>query len=366
MQFSARVRSQVTNFKPYSPGRSIAEIKDLFQLQTIVKMASNENPLGASCLVQKTLKRHASHIYRYPRPGCPDLCQALASQLELPVECLFAGNGSDEIIDLLFRVLPEPGQHNVVLFDPCFSIYQSQACLFGIETRRVPLNQDFSFPWSKLLSRVDDNTAMAFVTNPDNPSGYSVSAKEIQGLSGSLPENCMLVLDEAYIDFADDIINTSALSTWTSLSNTVILRTFSKIYGLAGLRLGYGIMPPQLADYLQRVRLPFSVNFLAEQAGIAALQDQEYYLKTRQTILQGRDYLQHNLQKLGCRVYPSQANFLLFQPPKPADLVFDQLLRRGLILRSLHSYNLPDHLRVSIGKQEENRLLIEYLEDILA
>jgi histidinol-phosphate aminotransferase len=365
MHLLAQVRRLVRDFQPYSPGLSTQEIGGLFQLEQVVKLASNENPLGTPPLAQEALARNASQAYRYPRPGCPELCEALAQELGVPSGCIFVGNGSDEIIDLLFRLKAEPGQDNAVMFEPCFSIYRSQALLFGIETRRVPLNPDFSFPFTELLHKVDVHTSLVFVTNPDNPTGYSVPAQEIKALAERLPESCLLVVDEAYVEFAEDPSATSALSLWESLRNTVVLRTFSKVYGLAGLRLGYGVLPAQLGDYLQRIRLPFSVNLLAEQAGIAALEDKEHYQATRETILQGRRYLEKGLQEMGCKVYPSQANFLLFQPPVPAKHLFDELLRQGLILRSLDSYGLNDHLRISIGRPEENELVLQRMQEII-
>ncbi|MFO8031582.1 MAG: histidinol-phosphate transaminase [Desulfohalobiaceae bacterium] len=365
MHLLAQVRRLVRDFQPYTPGLSPQEIGRLFQLEQVVKLASNENPLGTPPLAQEALARNASQAYQYPRPGCPDLCEALAQELGVPSGCIFVGNGSDEIIDLLFRLKAEPGQDNAVMFEPCFSIYRSQALLLGVETRRVPLNPDFSFPFTELLHNVDTHTCLVFVTNPDNPSGYSVPAQEIKSLAELLPENCLLVVDEAYVEFADQPETTSPIAFWESLQNTVILRTFSKIYGLAGLRLGYGVMPAELADYLQRIRLPFSVNLLAEKAGIAALEDKKHYQATRDTILQGRGLLERGLQELGCKVYPSQANFLLFQPPVAAKYLFDELLRQGLILRSLESYGLEDHLRVSIGKPEDNQLLLQRMQEIL-
>ncbi|MFP4391587.1 MAG: histidinol-phosphate transaminase [Desulfohalobiaceae bacterium] len=365
MKLLAQVRNLVHKIPPYSPGLSTQEIEKLFQLQKVVKLASNENPLGTPSLAQKALEKNISQAFRYPRAGCPELRQSLAQELGVPPGCIFIGNGSDEIIDLLFRVKAEPGQNNAVMFEPCFSIYYSQALLFGIETRRVPLNPDFSFPFSGLLQKVNDQTALVFITNPDNPSGYSVPARDIKSLAERLPQNCLLVVDEAYVEFADQPEDTSALSLFDSLQNTVVLRTFSKIFGLAGLRLGYAVLPSQLADYLQRIKLPFSVNLMAEQAGIAALKDKNHYQTTRETIIQGRRYLQKGLQELGCRVYPSQANFLLFQPPVSAKVLFEELLRQGLILRSLESYGLGDHLRVSIGKPEENQLLLQLMQEIL-
>jgi histidinol-phosphate aminotransferase len=275
------------------------------------------------------------------------------------------GNGSDEIIDLLLRVTARPGVDNVVAFDPCFSIYDVQARLCGVEFRQARLNDDFSFPLERLAVLIDKNTVLVFVTNPDNPSGYACPAADLADLARSLPSRTLLVVDEAYIEFADPQDRYSMLPYFTSIPNLIILRTFSKMYGLAGLRLGYGIMPEKLADLLLRVKLPFSVNILAEQAGFAALEDRAFVEETRRVVHAGREELSLGLTALGCTVYPSQGNFLMFAPPMDALTLFEELLRRGIIIRPLTSYGLPEMLRVSIGNAEENREFLEKTREVL-
>jgi histidinol-phosphate aminotransferase len=359
------IRSELKDFAPYEPGRSIAEIRQELGLGSVVKMASNENPLGASPLVQKTVQRRADLIFRYPRPNSPDLTVALGKHLNLPQDRFVVGNGSDEIIDLLIRVLARPGQDNIVIFDPSFSIYRLQARLCGVELVQIPLNADFSFPFSQLLAKVNQNTALVFLTNPDNPSGYTARTEDLVGLARSLPSTTMLVVDEAYIEFADDPELYSPLSKLDELDNVVLLRTFSKLYGLAGLRLGYGIMPAWLSDLLHRVKLPFSVNLLAEAAGLAALADSFFVQASREAVLQGRRVLTEALQQLGWTVCPSQANFILVKPTCPAQLLIRDLLHRGYIIRSLDSYGLSNWVRISIGTETENRGLVHACRDIL-
>lgn len=360
------VRPVVTTFAPYSPGQSIQEIRKAYQLNQIVKLASNENPLGTSPLVKQTIARDASSVFRYPRAGSPHLLHELARTLDIDESRLVAGNGSDELIDLLLRVVGRPEEHNVVLLEPSFSIYRMQAGLNGFEVRRVPLNSDFSFPWRALDQNIDEQTACVFLTNPDNPSGYAVDAEKMLRFAKSLPDQALLVVDEAYVDFADDPSALSPLSHLEETDNLVLLRTFSKLYGLAGLRLGYGIMPPELAELIQRIKLPFSVNILAEKAGNAALQDTVFRSMTRETVLNERRELTRRLTDLGCTVYPSQANFLMFQPPTDAQTLHQRLLEQGIIIRPLGSYGLPHLLRVSIGREDENRAFIGALQRILA
>lgn len=359
------VRPEAEAFAPYVPGRSIDEIRDQFGLAQVVKMASNENPLGTSPLVQERLRRAAPLAFRYAQAGTPRLTAAIARHHGLDAASVVAGNGSDEIIDLLLRVVPRPGQDHVLAFRPCFGIYVTQTRLAGVPLRQVPLPESLDLDLDALAAAADDTTAVVFVTNPDNPSGAAVPAKALLGLLARLPRRTLLVVDEAYVDFADDVARHTVLPHVATQPRLVVLRTFSKMYGLAGLRLGFGVMAPWLAELLLRVKLPFSVNVLAEQAGLAALEDTLFVAETRRTVLEGRAYLGAELARLGCQVRPSQANFLMFRPPRPAAEVFEALLARGVIIRPLASYGLPDWLRVSIGTEAENRLFIRTLAEVL-
>ncbi|MYL82494.1 histidinol-phosphate transaminase [Desulfovibrio aerotolerans] len=365
MQPSDRVRDDVREFTPYAPGLSMEEIKEKYNLTRVIKLASNENPLGASPLVKRVLGRKADMVFRYPRAGNPALTAALAAYHNVPQDCVVAGNGSDEIIDLLVRVTCRPGVDNVVAFAPCFSIYVQQTRLCGVALRQPTLGPDFTFDLPALAGACDEHTSLVFLTNPDNPSGHAVPAEEILALARSLPQKALLVVDEAYAEFAEPAERYSMLARFGECGNVVVLRTFSKLYGLAGLRLGFGVMPAWLADYLLRVRLPFSVNLLAEAAGLAALEDADFIGASLVTVRRGRTRLAEALAGFGCRVYPSQANFLMFKPPYPAAEVFEGLLRRGIIVRALKSYGLPDLLRVSIGNDEENEAFLAAFKDIL-
>lgn len=360
-------RPEVQSFTAYVPGLSIDEIKKKFGLARVIKLASNENPLGTSPLVREALRRHAAFAFRYPQGGNPRLVAALARFHGVSAQRIAVGNGSDEIIDLLLRIRAVPGTHNVVAFDPCFSIYPLQARLCGVDVRRAPLGGDFSQPLNDLLALADERTVLMFVTAPDNPSGYCPPAEAVLELAGQLPAGCLLVVDEAYMDFVDDESAASLLARGEELSNVAFVRTFSKSFGLAGLRLGYGVLPPRLAEYYWRVRLPFSVNILAEEAGLAALEDTTFRTETLRVVRAGREQLAGGLKRLGCAVYPSQANFLMFSPPPGAEAatLFERLLARGIIIRPLKSYGLPRLLRVSVGTEEENSLFLHACGEIL-
>ena len=303
-----------------------------------------------------------------PQAGNPRLVKAIAAYHGVSPSRIIVGDGSDEVIDLLFRICVEPGVNNAVAFMPCFGIYTTQAALCGVELRQTPVNADFSFPWDNLLKLVDDKTSLVFVTTPDNPSGYTPPVAELETLAKALPDTCLLVLDEAYMDFTDDEADYSLAKRLDEFPNVIISRTFSKSFGMAGLRLGYAIVPEELADHYWRVRLPFSVNLMAEEAGIAALQDVAFHDETVRVVREGRAWLTGELTKLGCRVFPSQSNFLMFELPADgpnAASLFEDLLRRGIILRPLTSYGLPRNLRVSVGTAEENTMLINAMRELL-
>ncbi|MDR1660564.1 MAG: histidinol-phosphate transaminase [Desulfovibrio sp.] len=372
-QLSAR--PEIRRLDAYSPGLSIAEIRQKYGLSQVIKMASNENPLGASPLALEAIRRYAPFAFRYPQSGNPRLAGALADLHSVSPGRIAVGNGSDEIIDLLIRLFVEPGRHAIVCFEPCFSIYPIQARISGVRIRRCPLNtgqNDFSFNFDALLKLADAETRLVFITTPDNPSGYCPPREAVENLSERLAKiapRCLLIVDEAYVDFADDEAASSLLASGVLPENVVFLRTFSKSYGLAGLRLGYGVLPQAATEYYWRARLPFSVNILAEEAGLAALADTAFRGATLKTVREGRKTIARGLKDLRCEVWPSSANFLLFQLPPtalPVRACFEALLEKGVIIRPLNSYNLPEHLRVSVGNPRENAAFLAAMRDILS
>lgn len=366
------VRQEIMALKAYVPGLSIAEIQDKYNLPQVIKMASNENPLGMPPLAREAVERHAAGAFRYPQGGNPRLAKALGQRHGVDERRVVVGNGSDEIIDLLIRILAIPGAHNIVCFNPCFSIYPIQGRICGVEIRRQPLEEDFSFNFAALLGLVDANTRIVFVTTPDNPSGFCPPRAAVEALARDLAHkapDCLLVVDEAYVDFAEDEKAASLLASGIMPGNTAFMRTFSKSFGLAGMRVGYGILPDHLADFVWRARLPFSVNILAEEAALAALADDTFYKATQDAVRTGRKELFAGLTALGCKVWPSEANFLMFGMPEGSPTAaecFETLLARGIIIRPLKSYSLPDLLRVSIGNQQENIAFLSAMADIIA
>ena len=360
------VRPEVAEFEAYEPGLSMEEIRLRYGLDQVIKLASNENPLGVPPSAREAMKAAICQAHRYPQGGNPKLVQALASRYRVGPERIFVGNGSDELIDLLFRVRAVPGVHNAVAFSPCFGLYVTQAKMAGVELRRAPLGKDFEFDFDALLNLTDENTTLAFVTSPDNPSGRVARPERLKAFARALPPACLLVVDEAYMEFADE--GQSLLAELDSLPNVAIMRTFSEIYGLAGMRIGYGILPAILTDYLWRVRLPFSLNILAEEAAVAALGDEAFFLDSLRTVREGRALISRELKEMGCSVIPSQSNFIMFSPPAgriEAKALHARLLERGMIIRSLGSYRLPEWLRVSVGLERENRLFLDLCREFI-
>ncbi|MBQ7738566.1 MAG: histidinol-phosphate transaminase [Desulfovibrionaceae bacterium] len=368
--YKVQLRSEIAKLKAYTPGLSIDEIRQKYGLTQVIKMASNENPLGTSPYVQEVICRHAGDAFRYPRSGNPRLVQALASKYQVSAKNIVIGNGSDEVIDLLLRTLTTPNQDAIACFDPCFALYPIQAQIAGLTIKSCPLNPDFSFNFAGLLELIDAKTKIVFLTTPDNPSGFCPPRDDLLNfiLKVSSYPHCLVVIDEAYMDFCPHEEDASLLFKQPLPDNVAIMRTFSKSYGLAGLRIGYAIVPEAVADIFWRARLPFSLNILAEEAALAALEDEPFHEETLQIVQVGREMIAADLNKLGCQVFPSVANFLMFTLPKnyAADDCFQYLLSQGIIIRRLTSYNLPEHLRVTIGNAHENEAFIKAMANFLA
>ncbi len=371
MKSELPICEHIKSFEPYVAGLSIDEIKEKYQLAHVIKMASNENPFGSSKLAKESMVQNVGNAFRYPQAGNPRLVKALAKYYQkkypfISEKQIFAGNGSDEIIDLLFRTLTVPGKHNAVMFKPCFGLYSTQAKVQNCEIRTCPLKDDFSFDFEGLRALVDENTALCFVTSPDNPSGRLADRAELLSFARSLPKTCLLVVDEAYIEFAGNEEDCSIIGELASFENVAIMRTFSKVYGLAGMRIGYIFVPEIVADYLWRIRLPFSINILAQEAAICALDDEEFKQKTITHTMAERSVMSKALQELGCKVYPSHSNFIMFEPAVlPAKEVCQKLLEKGIIVRALTSYSLPHLVRVSIGTVEENTMFLTAMRELM-
>lgn len=358
-------RKALEALSPYPPGKPAEEVQREFGLERVVKLASNENPWGPSPLALEAIAREAKELHLYPESGCHYLRQTLAERLGIPADWLLFGNGSDEVVALLTAAYLEPGT-NIVTSDPSFIRYEMGAQAMGAETRRVPM-KNWRHDLDGLAAAVDKETRFVFFANPDNPVGTAVDAAAVERFLEKVPEDVVVVIDEAYYEFARDwSAYPRSIEYAKARPNVAVMRTFSKAYGLAGLRVGYGVARPELWDGVDRIRPPFNVNRLAQAAATAALDDEDHLKRTIEGNAAGRAWLSEELRRRGFEpVEPSLANFLLVDMKQPAAALFDQLLRQGAIVRPMGMYHLPQHLRISIGLPEENEFFIEALDRVI-
>ena len=348
--------------KPYVAGKPISEVQAQYGISSPIKLASNENPLGPSPKAIEAIRQALKDIHRYPDGHCWNLRRKLATYLQIEEQQIVLGNGSDEIMALIGQALLLPGEE-VIMPHPAFSIYEKVAVMAQARLLKVPL-KELSIDLEGIKEKVGSQTKLIFLTNPHNPTGSFLEKKDLEDFLKSLPASVLVVLDEAYIDFVQFKRYFNSVTLLESFSNLIILRTFSKAYGLAGLRIGYGILRPELARFLETVRYPFNVNVLAQIGATAALDDKDFLEQTQRITWEGRQFLTEALTSLGVKVYPSEANFILIYVGKKAKKIYEGLLKKGIIVRPMGSYDLADYLRISIGKPEENQVFIEAFKEI--
>ncbi|MFH1778409.1 MAG: histidinol-phosphate transaminase [Candidatus Omnitrophota bacterium] len=359
---SGLVRSGVANIEPYEPGKPIEEVQRQLGLREVYKLASNENPLGPSPKAVAALKRALKNINRYPDGNCYYLKVKLAKKLKVKPENLIFGNGSDELISIAVLTFLDEDEETIVA-EPTFLEYRLIVEAFGRRVRTIPcLNLRYDLDGMK--KAITDNTKIIFIANPDNPTGTYVTDKQLDKFLDGLPNNVLVVIDEAYNEFVDVKDFPNAMK-YLYDKNILIFRTFAKAYGLAGLRLGYCVGRAEFIDCMNRVRQPFNVNALAQVAALAALDDAEHLKKTRATILKGKKYLYKNLDKIGLSYVPSAANFILVDVKRDGRKLFEQMLRYGVIVRDMKQYKLDNYIRVTIGTELENRKFIETLKKVI-
>ncbi len=357
------VRNSVLNVKPYIGGKPIEETKRQLGLREVIKLASNENPLGPSPKATNAIKKCLSGINRYPDSQGFYLKKRLARYFSLDAENFTLGNGSDELIDVVIKTFVEPDE-NIVTSETTFLEYEIIAQVNDRKIKRAPLRY-FKYDLGALLKLVDKKTKLIFIANPNNPTGTYVTKYEVADFLNSLPETVIVVFDEAYDAFIDVDDYPDSLSYLRRKKKVIILKTFSKSYGLAGLRLGYAIAERELISYMERVRQPFNVNILAQVGGLAALDDNEFLKKTRSLVLNGKDFIYQELSKMGLGFLPSVANFVLVDTGKDGLEVFKAMLKFGVIVRDMKQYGLKDFIRVTIGTQKENERFVRVLRKVL-
>lgn len=356
------VRKNIEGVKPYVAGKPIEETRREFKLKEIIKLASNENPLGPSPKAVEAIKKNAAAVNRYPDSQGYYLKHKLARRLNLKPSSLCLGNGSDELIDTVIKTFVEDDE-TVLTADTTFLEYGIIASVNNRKVVTVPLRY-FKYDLDAMKKRIGRDTKVVFIANPNNPTGTYVTQYELEDFLRGLPERVVVVLDEAYDTFIDVNDYPSGLK-YISAHNVIVLKTFSKAYGLAGLRIGYAAGSEELISYMERVRQPFNVNLLAQQAALAALDDAQFLSRTRKTVLEGKRYLYDALSSLGIAYVPSVANFILFDAGRDGAAVFREMLKYGVIVRDMKQYGLANFIRVTIGTKKENERFVKVLKKIL-
>ncbi len=360
---SPLVNDAFLNLNPYVPGKPISETERELGIQGVIKLASNENPLGPSPMAIDAASQALLHVHDYPDGGCFYLRKKVAAHLGVNEEQLIFGNGTNEIIEMLVRTCIRPDE-NLVFATPSFIIYKLCALAAGIEVIDVPLNNAMRFDLPAMANAITPKTKLLFIANPNNPTGTYMNATELLDFVRTVPQHVLIVLDEAYIEYIDAADYPNALELLQLRERFMFMRTFSKAYGLAGLRVGYGVANATLIDYLNRGREPFNVNAVAQAAAIAALDDTEHVARSRALNRTEMRRIVPLLRERGLKVWDSQANFVLTDFKTPIGPVFDHLLRQGVIVRPMTGYDLPMAARITIGIPEQNDRLLEAIDSL--
>jgi histidinol-phosphate aminotransferase len=358
MALKDMVNAHILDLEPYEPGKPIEELERELGIHGSIKLASNESPLGPSAKAVAAVRAAASGVHRYPDGASFALRKRLAAHLDVAGEQIVFGAGADELLELLAKTFLSRGDE-VVFAWPSFAMYPIVVKGMGATPVAVPLSRDLVHDLAGMAEAITPRTKIVFVCNPNNPTGTSVGADEFDRFASRLPADVVLAVDEAYAEYARRPDFPQSLEWVRRRPGTVVLRTFSKIYGLAGLRIGYGVADAELAGYLERARHPFNVNRLAEVAALAALDDDEHAEASRRVNDEGARYLAAELGALGIEAWPTDANFVL---ARPGAGVHEALLREGVIVRPLKGFGLPEHIRISVGLPEENERLIKALK----
>lgn len=360
MNYAALANPGVLDQPVYEPGKPIEDVAREYGLDPkgIAKLASNENPFGPSPLAVAAAREALANAHLYPDGACLRLRTRLAQRHGLGMESIVVGNGSNELIELLGHVFLRPGTE-AVMGERAFIVYWLVSKLFGAQAVTVPMRTDYAHDLDAMAAAINERTRLVFVASPNNPTGPANSPVEIESFIKALPPHVICVMDEAYAEYLDEEPNIPGLIK--DGHPVVGMRTFSKIFGLGGLRIGYGYAHPELASLMQRVRQPFNVNSIAQVAALAALEDHAFIDKCKRANAEGREQLVAGIQALGLEVVPGDANFVLVRCGE-GTAAFKALQSKGMIVRPLAAYGMPDAIRVTIGKGQENERFLQLLE----
>ncbi len=358
------VQPYIESLKPYVPGKPAADARRETGLPDVVKLASNENALGPSPKAMEAMRRATAEAHLYPEGSSRELTGAIARFLGVQPGQVFVGSGSNEVIELLIRTFTAHDDE-ALLCQGSFLMYKVSLQAHGRRFREVPMAPGFRYDLAAMAEALSSSTRMVFLANPDNPTGTAFGRSALEAFLPRVPEDCLVVLDEAYFEFVDWPEYPNGVALLPRWPNLVVLRTFSKAHGLAGLRLGYGVMRPELVGYLHRTRMPFNVSSLAQAAGVAALEDVEHVRRTRELNLKELPRVRAELLGLGLSVPESHGNFLFVDLGRPAAPVAEGLLSRGVIVRPVPGYGFPQALRISVGLPDWNDRMLHALRAVL-
>jgi histidinol-phosphate aminotransferase len=348
----------VLRIQAYNPGKPQELLLRELNVPRIIKMDSNENAFGPSPAAVSAIKLAAEQTHRYPEGGGYALRNALSSKMNLAPDNIILGNGSTELVEILARTYLT-SQHNTVTADQTFTMYRTATVAMGAECRLVPVSQ-FTFDLDAILDAIDESTRIVFIANPNNPTGTIVRKRELQMFLQKAPALALIVLDEAYLEYAEDPEFPNGADYLAEYSNLVVLRTFSKIHGLAGMRIGFGMAHPEVVADLNRIRSPFNTSAPAEAGAIAALQDEEHVKRSRDLNRRERQFLEQELARMQIPFVPSCTNFL-FLPIPDAEEVARKLLQKGIVVRPMRAFNQTAGLRVTVGAHEDNLAFLSAL-----
>lgn len=356
-------KPSIVQLKAYEPGKPLAEVQREYGIEEVIKLASNENPYGCSPAAKEAITSVLDDTSIYPDGGSVQLRETVARHLGVEPNQLIFGAGSDDVILMLARAYLVPGDETIMA-KPTFPQYKHNAEIEGAKCIEVPL-RDGVHDLEAMLAQVTERTKIIWICNPNNPTGTINSDDEIRSFMERVPEHVIVVMDEAYYEYNTSPERAETLPLLDQYKNMIILRTFSKIYGLASLRVGYGVAHADMIQLINQVREPFNTNSFAQAAAIAAIQDQAFIEQCRNDNAKGMAYLQQQLTKMGLSYYPSYGNFIMIHIDRPAQPVFDALLRRGIIVRSGAALGFPTSIRVTVGNPEQNEKFIVALEHVL-
>ncbi len=359
---SRLAKKGVMAIQPYQPGKPIDEVKRELLLEEVYKLASNENSLGPSPKALAAVRKALKDLNRYPDGSCFYLKAKLARKLKVKPENLAFGNGSDELIAVIVQAFMNEDE-NAIVADPTFLEYRLITEAYGRQVKVITCI-NLKYDLDGIRKAIDEKTKIVFIANPDNPTGTYIGDKQITRFLEGIPDSVIVVMDEAYYDFvaAKDYPDTMR---HLKDRNLIILRTFSKAYGLAGLRIGYALANAELIECMNRVRQPFNVNSLAQAAAMASLDDSGHLKKTRETVLKGKKFLYKALDKMGIAYVPSQTNFILVDVKRDSWEFFQKMLKHGVIVRDMMPYKLESYIRVTIGTDKENKKFVEAMKKVL-